>query len=179
MENALTAMFIFMLLGSIIAIETKSILSSVIALGVVGFASSVVYLFLAAPDIAITQVVVEVMSLIILIRAVDKAGNIAMEKRTQSISAIFALVFIGFFLSFSWIALKETPLIGLGGMNVANYYLRYAITEVKAANVVSAIILDYRAYDTFGEAVVLFTSILGALTLLNPFNKKEKINKGS
>ncbi|MEO0076569.1 MAG: hydrogen gas-evolving membrane-bound hydrogenase subunit E, partial [candidate division WOR-3 bacterium] len=35
-----------------------------------------------------------------------------------------------------------------------------------AANLVAAIILDYRGYDTFGEAVVLFTSVLGVLTIM-------------
>jgi len=167
-----------MLLGSVVAIETKSILSAVIAFGVVGFASSCAFMFLGAPDIAITQVVVEVLSLILLIRAVGRVDNMSIEKRVSSVVSIFALVFAGFFLSFSWFALKETNPFGYPSLRVAEHYLKYAIEEIKSANVVTAIILDYRAYDTLGEAVVLFTSILGAFTVLRKIGKKrgEKSN---
>lgn len=61
-------LLVFMIIGSIIAIETRNLLSSVISVGTVGFALSIGFLFLGAPDIAITQVVVEVIALIILIR---------------------------------------------------------------------------------------------------------------
>ena len=173
-DFVLTSLLVFMLLGSIIAIETKSILSAVIALGVVGFASSVMFLFLQAPDIAITQVAVEVLTLIILIRAVGKPGNPSLERRVQSFSAVFALVFIGFFLSFSWLALKEGAPFGSPSLRVSQHYLKCAIEEVKSANVVTAIILDYRAYDTLGEAMVLFTSILGAFTILRRVGRKHE-----
>lgn len=58
-----------MIVGAIIAIETPNLLSSIVCVGAVGFLLSIVFLFLAAPDIAITQVVVEIVGLVILIRA--------------------------------------------------------------------------------------------------------------
>ena len=59
----------FMIIGAIIAVEMKNLLSSVIAVGAVGFGLSVSFLFLRAPDLAIVQVAVEVVLLIFLIRA--------------------------------------------------------------------------------------------------------------
>jgi len=44
-----------------------------------------------------------------------------------------------------------------------------------AANIVTSVILDFRAYDTLGEATVLFTSILGALALLR---REGKVPRG-
>ena len=45
-------------------------------------------------------------------------------------------------------------------------YIEQALKETGAANIVAAVILDFRAYDTLGEATVLFTSILGAVVIL-------------
>ncbi|MGB2830026.1 MAG: hydrogenase subunit MbhD domain-containing protein, partial [Phycisphaerae bacterium] len=60
----------FMVIGSLVAIETRGLLSSVISVGAVGFALSVVFLLLGAPDLAITQVVVEILVLVVLVRVV-------------------------------------------------------------------------------------------------------------
>ncbi len=68
----LYVLLIFMIIGAIIAIEMKDLLSSVIAVGAVGLGLSIVLLILKAPDVAITQLVVEMLCLIILIRATLK-----------------------------------------------------------------------------------------------------------
>jgi len=60
----------FMLLAALIAVETRDLLSSVIALGAAGFALSVVDLMVGAPDLAVTQVVVEVIALVLLVRMI-------------------------------------------------------------------------------------------------------------
>ena len=59
-------LFLFMLVAAIIAVETKKLLGSVICIGAIGFGVSLMFLFLRAPDIAITQIVVEILGLIIL-----------------------------------------------------------------------------------------------------------------
>jgi len=66
----LVALLGFMLIGSLIAAETRDLLSSVISLGAVGFGTSVAFLLLGAPDLAITQVVVEILVLVVLVRVV-------------------------------------------------------------------------------------------------------------
>ena len=62
-------LLLFIIIAAIIAVETKNLLSAVICVGAVGFGASLMFLFLRAPDIAITQIVVEVLGLIVLIRA--------------------------------------------------------------------------------------------------------------
>ena len=49
-----------MLIGAIVALEAKDLLSSVISLGIIGFGLVLVFLLLRAPDLAITQIVVEI-----------------------------------------------------------------------------------------------------------------------
>ena len=69
-EFLIVLLIVFMLVAALIAVETRDLLSSVISLGAAGFALSVIDLLLGAPDLAITQVVVEVIALVMLIRVV-------------------------------------------------------------------------------------------------------------
>jgi multisubunit Na+/H+ antiporter MnhB subunit len=45
-------------------------------------------------------------------------------------------------------------------------YIEEGFEKTGAANIVAAVVLDYRAYDTLGEATVLFSAILGAVVIL-------------
>jgi multisubunit Na+/H+ antiporter MnhB subunit len=53
-------------------------------------------------------------------------------------------------------------------------YVRSGLKDTGAANIVSAVLLDYRGYDTLGEATVLFVSILGAIAII-----RKKARKGA
>jgi multicomponent Na+:H+ antiporter subunit B len=50
---------------------------------------------------------------------------------------------------------------------VAHYYVDKAIEDTNATNVIASIITDYRAFDTLGETVVLFTSIVAVISVLS------------
>ncbi|MCK4237176.1 MAG: DUF4040 domain-containing protein [Candidatus Krumholzibacteria bacterium] len=174
MEFFLLVLILFMIVGSIIAIETKNLLSSVISVGVVGFCLSIAFLMLGAPDIAITQMVVEILILVILIRATITTDNTAIERHWDTFSLISSLVFFGLFLAFAFFAIKEIPRFGEPLMRVSSEYLKTGPEKTGATNVVTAILLDFRAYDTIGEATVLFTSIVGAFVILRRKGRKHK-----
>ncbi len=167
-------LLVFMIIGSIIAIEARNLLSSVISVGTVGFALSIAFLLLGAPDIAITQIVVEVIALIILIRGTISLDNTAIEKHRDTFAMVSALVFFGIFLAFSYVALKDMPEFGKPLMKVSQGYLQRGLQRTGAANIVMSIVLDFRGYDTLGEATVLFTSILGAFVVLRKRGRKKK-----
>ncbi len=59
----------FMIVGAVIAVEVKDLLSSIVAVVAAGLGLSLSFLVLKAPDLAITQLVVEILCLLILIRA--------------------------------------------------------------------------------------------------------------
>ena len=48
----------------------------------------------------------------------------------------------------------------------SHFYLREGLARTGAPNTVTAILLDFRAYDTLGETTVLFCSVVGALAIL-------------
>jgi multisubunit Na+/H+ antiporter MnhB subunit len=172
MEIFLLILLIFMIIGSLIAIETKNLLSAVISVGVVGFSLSIAFLFLGAPDIAITQVVVEILILVILIRATITTDNTAIERHWDTFSFVSSLIFFGLFLIFAFVAVQQLPKFGEPLLRVSSDYLAEGPQRTGAANIVTAILLDFRAYDTIGEATVLFTSIVGAFIILRRKGRK-------
>ncbi|MDF1558065.1 MAG: hypothetical protein P1P80_07800 [ANME-2 cluster archaeon] len=51
-------------------------------------------------------------------------------------------------------------------LHVAPYYIKHSEEEVGVENMVSAILADYRGYDTLGETTVIFTAGVSVLLLL-------------
>jgi multicomponent Na+:H+ antiporter subunit B len=173
-ETYLIALLIFMIVGSIIAIETKNLLSSVISCGIVGAAVSIAFLMLAAPDIAITQVVVEILVLVILIRATIVIDNTAIEAHWDTFAVVSSLIFFGLFLVFAFLAVQDLPRFGHPLMRVSQQYLETGLQKTGAANIVASVVLDFRGYDTLGEATVIFVSILGAFVILRRRGRKRR-----
>ena len=166
-DTWLTFLLGFMILGSIVALELRDILSSIVAVGVVGLAVSMAFLFLQAPDLAIVQFLFEIFALIILVRAFIRKDYHSLEPAKSSGWIVaFTLLGLAAVLVMSLKVFRLLPPFGRPLMDVSRYYLEHAAADTGAANIVAAIILDYRAYDTLGEVTVLLTAILGTLTVL-------------
>jgi multisubunit Na+/H+ antiporter MnhB subunit len=161
-----------MIIGAVVAMEIKDSLSSIIALGAVGIGLSLEFLLLRAPDLAITQLVVEILSLIILIKATVEVNVAVKEDKSGPWYFIFALIFAAIFIWFSFRAIRELPAFGYPVMKMGSQYIQEAVAKTSAVNVVAAIILDFRGYDTLGEATILFTSVIGVLAVLRNTGRK-------
>lgn len=167
----------FMIIAAIIAVETDNLLSSVICVGAIGFGGSLMFLFLRAPDIAITQIVVEVLGLIILIRATISrdltfiSGDREFFGVVVSIAIIF-VIFLAGIKVFETLPDFGTAIFAKAPDAASQIYVSEGLKKTGAANIVASVILDFRAYDTLGEATVLFTSIIGATVILREKAKK-------
>jgi len=167
----LHVILILMIIVAVMAIEIEDLLSSIIALGAVGMGLSLQFLLLKAPDLAITQLVVEILSLIILIKATVGTG-IPIKKEKMSLAYLcFGVLFIVIFLGLGLKAVKELPAFGYPLMKMGSQYIAEAVKRTGATNIVAAIILDFRGYDTLGEATILFTSVIGVLAVLRKTGK--------
>lgn len=162
----LQLLLIFMILGAVIAVEVEDLLSSVIAVGAVGLGLSLAFLILKAPDLAITQLVVEILCLIILIRATIRRDLPLIKDGRWLFNTVSTLLFIGLFLLFAYFALKDLPKFGAPIMRVSEGYIKEGLKKTGASNIVAAIILDFRGYDTLGEATVLFTAVMGVFAIM-------------
>ncbi len=57
---------------------------------------------------------------------------------------------------------------------VTRQYLENAVRDTGAVNIVAAILADYRAFDTLGETIVLFISIVAVASILRPTKEKKE-----
>ena len=167
----LLALLAFMIIGSLIAAETEDLLSSVVCVGAVGAGLAIIDLLLGAPDLAITQIVVEVICIAVLVRVVLNRRDETHETHKDTLAVGSVLLALGVLLAASAWAITSLhpfgqPLLTTADAGAARQYLARGLTETGAANQVMAVLLDYRAYDTLGEATVIFVSIIGAYTVL-------------
>ena len=137
----------------------------------VGIGLCMAFLVLKAPDLAIMQLVVEILSLIILIRATIRRDLPFSASGRWRFNTVVTMSFIVIFLSLAYAALKDLPAFGLGQMKVSKVYIDNAVAVTGSKNVVASIIVNFRAYDTLGEVAVLFTAIIGILAIARKVGK--------
>ncbi|MCR3905974.1 MAG: hypothetical protein NUK62_02995 [Tenericutes bacterium] len=61
--------------------------------------------------------------------------------------------------------------------DTVHHYLNESVNETGATNIVAAILADYRAFDTLGETIVLFTSIVAVASILKPAKADDMIKE--
>ena len=175
MEIAISIITGFMILGALYAIHARDLLSAVIAGGIVGYGLVICFLLLKAPDLAIVQIVVETITLIIMVAVVlDSSREEAFSKADTHgfitiVSGILVILVLFWFFSISISTLAE---FGEGALRMSVHYIEGATGKTGSANLVTGVVFDFRGYDTFGEATVLVTAVLGVLTILRTKGKK-------
>jgi multisubunit Na+/H+ antiporter MnhB subunit len=148
-------------IGAAAAVRLRPLVAAILALGVTGYTISIVYLLLNAPDIAITQAVVETMSLILFLVAIaalaeSDAGHPA--RRPLSDGAIALVAGAGATV----LALLVENLSDLPRIS-AEFFAHAG--EAGGKNVVNLVIVDFRGWDTMGEISVLAIAALGIVAL--------------
>jgi multisubunit Na+/H+ antiporter MnhB subunit len=171
MSGLLTMLIALMIVAALIAIESRNLLSAIISVGAVGFLAAIAFVLLGAPDLAITQIAVEILGLVILIPATIRRDRTDAGTRRPLVPTLAALAAVLLGTAASWRLLAGMPAFGLSVMDrfadaPSRWFLGEGHAETGAANIVTAILLDYRAYDTLGEVSVLFCAVLGVAAIL-------------
>ncbi|EAT11160.1 monovalent cation/H+ antiporter subunit A [Bermanella marisrubri] len=139
-------------------------LLALIALSVVGLIVSITFTYFSAPDLALTQLSVEVVTIILFLLAlfflpqqspvIDSPLRIIV--RDLSLAALFGSV-IGT-ICYAMITRPHDT--------ISNYFLENSIPGGGGSNVVNVILVDFRGFDTLGEITVLGIAALGIYKLL-------------
>jgi len=84
---------------------------------------------------------------------------------------LVAFLFVGAFLLLS--ATSMRPFGEPTRADMDDYFIVNTQTEVAANNAVTAVVFDYRGFDTLGEATVLFAAVVGVLALFRKLREDE------
>jgi len=175
MELTISIILVFMIIGAIYALHAKDLLSAVVAMGIVGYGLVICFLLLKAPDLAIVQIVVETITLVMMVAVVldSTREEIAITLDRRAIIQMIAgfIVFAGLFYFFI-LAIEHLDPLGAHTLRMSETYVNGAVELTGSVNLVTGVLFDFRAYDTLGEAVILYTAALGVLTLLRIKGKK-------
>ncbi len=128
-------------------------LSAILALGTTGYLISVLYILLKAPDLALTQILIESASVILFLLVFWFLPEFEPISRRAG-KNIWDWA-ISLFLGGTAAAVMALSMNSHHLRTVADYFMRTSKPVAGFKNVVNAIIVDYRGYDTLGEITVL------------------------
>jgi multicomponent Na+:H+ antiporter subunit A len=122
------------------------------------------FLYYSAPDLAITQLMVEALSVVLLLMVVGQLPAVRIEaERWQWVRDVaVATIFGGLMglLALSAVTLQLSP-------SIASTLSAWSYPEAHGRNVVNVILVDFRALDTLGEIAVLAVASIGVAALLD------------
>ncbi|MDF7807906.1 proton-conducting transporter membrane subunit [Pontiellaceae bacterium B12219] len=160
---------VLMISATFATVHSKSRLRSILSMGVVGFCMAILFTFFGAPDLAMTQLVIETLTVILLALAFYHlpAFSHGSKKRTRATDIIIASS-VGITITLLVLAALHvhTP------TPVSDFYLDHSYKDAHGRNVVNVILVDFRALDTLGEITVLAIAALGAYALMKLKPKK-------
>jgi multicomponent Na+:H+ antiporter subunit A len=137
----------------------------VATLGASGLGMAMFFLAARAPDVAITQLMVETLTVIFLafvLRRLPPTRLVGSRKpAAKRFHAVIAIVF-GSVVTAMMLMTMSQPLPG----DIAQWYLANSLPAGQGANVVNVILVDFRALDTLGEILVVGLAALAAASLL-------------
>lgn len=161
------AVALLLIVSTVVVIVSKTKLLAVAALGMIGFMTTLVFMIYSAPDVAKTQLLVEtlmVVFLVLLMRHVPKLATVRQHSiKRKTLHAVVASV-IGFAITMLLINITSQPM----DTSVAEFFSNNSVPGGHGRNIVNVILVDFRAFDTFGEVVVVVMAGLCAVSLLKP-----------
>ena len=127
---------------------------SLILMGIVGLMVSIGFVFLSAPDLAMTQFTVEVVTIILMLLALNFLPNrtpveSSVLRRMRDAGVAIAGGLATFALAYHYL-LRDAV-----GVPISEFHLANSYKGGGGTNVVNVILVDFRGFDTFGEIIVL------------------------
>jgi multicomponent K+:H+ antiporter subunit A len=140
-------------------------LVALIALGMVGLVVSLAFVWFSAPDLALTQLLVETATVLLMMLALRylpaHAPRERDDRRKLRDASIAAVAGVGLGIV-AW-AIMASP----ADASIAGFFLERTVSEGGGTNAVNVIIVDFRGFDTFGEMTVMLVAGLVIHALLS------------
>lgn len=169
LDEALLAISAFVLVVTCIRlIITRSLVESIVTMSVFSLFVGICYLFVDAPDVAMTETALGAcLSTCVLLNIVKIVGDDLghFNKTKVILSGILCLILVA---TLSWASL-DLPEFGATDsplqLHLTKYYVENTKHEIAIPSMVAAILASYRGFDTLGETAVILIAGLGVLII--------------
>lgn len=156
------------LLGLVIAaliylLGTRSRLTSIVVMGLVGYSAALFYILFGAPDVAATQLLIETLTVVIFVLLLHKLpAFMYLSHQFKKYKFIALSVFFGSVMTYVMLLVQDHAV----DSKLKAYYNQASLVQAHGRNIVNVILVDFRALDTLGEITVLAVAALGIFALL-------------
>jgi len=159
--------------GAVFAARSTTRLTAVAALSLVGMPMSLLFALMRAPDLALTQVVVEVVTVVLLLLVFPHLGQVKLYPRAARRPSLNVLVAVGVGALAAVVTLLANG-ARLFPPEVAAWYLQHSHDLGGGNNVVNVTLVDFRGFDTMGEITVLTVAGLAVSMLVQLRRQRER-----
>ena len=162
--------------AAITVVVSKKRVVALLSLGVVGYSVAFFFVLFSAPDLALTQLVVETVLIVLFIMAFKylprKTSDIPASGPRKVVKSIISLA----------MGAVVTSIALIGHSNnffntISNFYIENAQTLGGGLNVVNVILVDFRGLDTMGEITVIAIAAIGVFTLISLTVREKNVAK--
>jgi multicomponent Na+:H+ antiporter subunit A len=144
------------------SISADSHVSGVLSISVLGAAVAIFYILARAPDLALTQLVVETLSLVIFMLVLDRLPSFYGEiRKSRKIIDAALSVLVG-----ATVAVTVFLTTSANPGKISDYFVENAVEKGGGSNIVNVILVDFRGFDTMGEITVVAMAALAVVTLI-------------
>lgn len=154
----------------------KDLFAVVMLFGIYSFLSALIFVNLDAVDVAFTEASVGAgISTVLMLGTLALTGRKEKQSAHSTLLPLFVVLVTGAALIYGTL---DMPPFGHPDnpvhQHVAPRYIEESPKEVGLPNMVTSVLASYRGFDTLGETVVVFSAVIGVLSLLGVRRKKKK-----
>ena len=158
------AIGVVMIIAAIAATRATKRFQAVVLVGVTGYGMSALFAIEGAPDLALTQIIVEVFTLVAFVLVLRRLPARLGERHGSSHHIRRALIGIGFGVSMALIAIVATG--ARVALPISLEWPALAYEQGHGRNVVNVALVDLRGWDTMGELSVIIAAATGVASLV-------------
>lgn len=166
-------LIVVMICAAIGILVAKSRLTAVVLNGVLGFGVSIFFVLFRAPDLALTQLVIESVTTVLFLLCFAYLPEWKKEDTPKLKKFINMIISLGMGVLVVSVAFS---VLNYSEFNTISDFFENAYELAGGSNIVNTILGDFRAFDTMLEVVVLLIAGLGVYTLIKMKPRKEREN---
>lgn len=169
-------LLILLVVVALAIIRIKDLFAVVMLASIYGLLSASFFVAMDAVDVAFTEAAVGAgMSTLLMLVVISMTGRRENKTRHKPYFALVIVVITGGLLIYSTL---DMPYFGSADAPIHKHvtprYIKDSMQEIGVPNIVTSVLASYRAFDTFGELVVIFTAGMGVLSLLSAPRRPEE-----
>jgi multicomponent Na+:H+ antiporter subunit A len=154
---------VFMMAFAIVyTVTAQSRLTAIVSMGLVGYGTALVFLFFGAPDVAMTQFLIETLTVVLFILILNKLPKFVSIPSAMKYRLLIPSLLFGFVMAFLLLWLHQMDF----NPALKEFFAENSYAAAKGKNIVNVILVDFRGLDTLGEITVLAIAAIGVYSLL-------------